>query len=101
MEATDAAATLDSMQVVDVREHYEWAAGHLRDATHIPLQQLPKRFEEIDPDQPVLMVCQIGQRSALACASAVTTHTTSRVASRRGRGQDILWSPTPVVKARS
>jgi len=66
METTDAAAMLDSMQVVDVREPYEWAAGHLRDATHIPLQQLPKRFEEIDPDQPVLMVCQIGQRSALA-----------------------------------
>jgi rhodanese-related sulfurtransferase len=66
METSDAAATLDSMQVVDVREPYEWAAGHLRDAMHIPLPQLLNRFEEIDPTRPVLMACQIGQRSALA-----------------------------------
>jgi rhodanese-related sulfurtransferase len=66
METSDAAAALDSMQVVDVREPYEWAAGHLRDATHIPLRQLPNRFEEIDPEHAVLVVCQIGQRSALA-----------------------------------
>lgn len=54
------------MQVIDVREYYEWAAGHLEGARHIPLRTLPKRFEEIDKNKPVLVTCQIGQRSGIA-----------------------------------
>ena len=68
METNDAAHRLDAMQVVDVREYYEWAAGHIEGAVHIPLRHLPHRIEEIDRERPVLLVCQIGQRSALATA---------------------------------
>ena len=68
MEIGDAAANAASMQVVDVREFYEWSAGHLAGAVHIPLRNLPARFAELDPDRPVLVTCQVGQRSALATA---------------------------------
>ncbi|HJR44379.1 MAG TPA: rhodanese-like domain-containing protein [Actinomycetota bacterium] len=66
MDAKQAAAALDGMQVLDVREYYEWAAGHVAGAKHIPLRMLPARFEEIDRDVPVLVTCQIGQRSGIA-----------------------------------
>lgn len=67
METAEAAQQLGSMQVVDVREYYEWAAGHIQGARHIPLRTLPHRFEdEIDRERPVLLICQVGQRSALA-----------------------------------
>ena len=52
--------------MLDVREYYEWAAGHLKGAVHIPLRMLPHRFEELDQERPVLVTCQIGQRSGIA-----------------------------------
>ena len=52
--------------VVDVREPYEWNAGHLEDARHIPLQQVPARMGEIPRDAEIVMVCRSGSRSANA-----------------------------------
>lgn len=66
MEAHDAATAVERMQIVDVREYYEWIAGHLESSGHIPLRHLPARSAEISADRPVLLVCQVGQRSALA-----------------------------------
>lgn len=57
---------MSEMQVIDVREYYEWASGHLEGAKHIPLRMLPDRFEELDRERPVLVTCQIGQRSGIA-----------------------------------
>ena len=31
--------------ILDVREDYEWVAGHAEDAVHIPLDQLPARLD--------------------------------------------------------
>ena len=56
----------DSVQFVDVREFYEFDAGHIEGAEHIPLRMLPGRFESLDRERPIIVVCQIGQRSALA-----------------------------------
>ncbi len=56
------------MQVLDVREDFEWEEGHIDGAIHIPLAQLPSRFTELDQAQPVLAVCHVGQRSAMAAA---------------------------------
>lgn len=56
------------MQVLDVREDFEWEEGHIEGAIHIPLAQLPSRFGELDASQPVLAVCHVGQRSAMATA---------------------------------
>ena len=57
---------MSEMQVIDVREYYEWASGHLEGATNIPLRTLPSRYAELDEDRPVLVTCQVGQRSAIA-----------------------------------
>jgi len=51
--------------IVDVRSSEEFAAGHLRDAKHIPLADLGARIGELDKSKTrtVIMVCQTGARS--------------------------------------
>ncbi|MEW7849514.1 rhodanese-like domain-containing protein [Massilia aurea] len=51
--------------IVDVRSSEEFAAGHLRDAKHIPLADLSARIGELDKSKTrtVVMVCQTGARS--------------------------------------
>ncbi len=52
------------LQVVDVREPDEWAAGHMPGAVLIPLGELGARTRELDPARPVVVVCRSGNRSA-------------------------------------
>lgn len=62
------AATLtdgSTVPVVDVRGRTEWEAGHVPDARHIPLGELPDRWQEV-PDGEVVVHCQSGVRSAIA-----------------------------------
>ena len=54
--------------VLDVREPYEWAAGHIEGAIHIPLGDLPARVGELDPHDRTVVVCHVGARSARATA---------------------------------
>lgn len=55
---------------VDVREDKEYAEGHLLDSIHIPLGQLLERVTEIEAhkQQPVIVGCRSGNRSAMGCA---------------------------------
>lgn len=53
----------DGARILDVREDYEWAAGHAAGALHIPLDQLPARLEELDPDEDLYVICRTGGRS--------------------------------------
>jgi molybdopterin/thiamine biosynthesis adenylyltransferase/rhodanese-related sulfurtransferase len=52
---------------VDVREPWEWAAGHVAGALHIPLGELPARLAELPaPDAPIVLYCRSGARSGRA-----------------------------------
>lgn len=53
----------DPEEVLDVREDYEWEAGHIAGALHIPLGQLPERLDELDPDVDYNVICRTGGRS--------------------------------------
>ncbi len=50
--------------VLDVRQPEEWNQFHIPSATLIPLGELENRLNEIPADQPVLVVCRSGNRSA-------------------------------------
>lgn len=54
----------ESCAVVDVREPMEFAGGHLGCARLIPLGELERRLGELNPEQPVVVVCRSGKRSA-------------------------------------
>jgi len=56
--------------VIDVREPHEYNAGHVPDARLIPVATVYARREELPPDNDVIFVCAVGQRSALACEMA-------------------------------
>lgn len=52
--------------VIDVREFWEWQDGHASGATHIPLNSLPARIDELPSEQAVLLICASGNRSMRA-----------------------------------
>lgn len=54
------------VQLVDVREAYEWDAGRIPGARHIELEHLASHAHEIDADRPVVFHCRLGSRSAMA-----------------------------------
>lgn len=52
--------------LLDVREPMEWAQGTLPNSTTISLSFLPTSLGQLDPDQPILVVCRAGNRSQFA-----------------------------------
>jgi rhodanese-related sulfurtransferase len=52
--------------LIDVREPYEWDAGRIPGATHIELERLAARAEEVPTDRPIVFQCRLGVRSAMA-----------------------------------
>lgn len=54
--------------VLDVRGRSEYEEGHISNAQQIHLGFLPKRLEEVPSDRPVVVHCQGGYRSAVACS---------------------------------
>ncbi|MFV8828886.1 sulfurtransferase TusA family protein [Alkalihalobacterium sp. APHAB7] len=56
----------EKVKVLDVRESAEYAFGHIPGAVHIPLGELEERFEELDKNDEIHVVCRSGSRSDLA-----------------------------------
>lgn len=54
--------------LLDVREDYEWDAGHVAGAVHIPLGQMTERAGELPSSRQVVVICRSGVRSAQAAA---------------------------------
>ena len=56
----------DDAQLVDVREDYEWDAGRIEGARHIPLGEVAAAAQSIDRERPVVFYCRVGSRSTMA-----------------------------------
>jgi sulfur-carrier protein adenylyltransferase/sulfurtransferase len=58
----------NGVTLVDVRESEEWDRGHIPGAVHVPRGYLESRIDGAvaDRDNPVVLYCASGQRSALA-----------------------------------
>jgi rhodanese-related sulfurtransferase len=57
-----------SATVLDVREPVEWQYGHIANALHVPLHDLPARLGDLPASGQLLVVCKVGGRSAQAVA---------------------------------
>jgi rhodanese-related sulfurtransferase len=57
-------------RIVDIREPEELTdeLGHIPGVEHIPFASLASAAESFDPDEPVILVCRTGRRSARAVA---------------------------------
>jgi sulfur-carrier protein adenylyltransferase/sulfurtransferase len=65
-QLSDLMARGRSVVVVDVREPWEYEINHIEGAKLIPLDELPKRVNELSTADDVVVNCLSGQRSAQA-----------------------------------
>jgi rhodanese-related sulfurtransferase len=54
------------IQVLDVREPYEYRLARINGARLMPLRTLARQFTELDPEQAYYIHCHIGERSLRA-----------------------------------
>ncbi len=57
----------DNVQIVDVRETWEFQIGKIEGSVNIPLSILPLKFNELVKNAVTLVVCHHGSRSFFAC----------------------------------
>ena len=56
----------DDLLILDVREPNEYQVNRIPGSTLIPLGELPRRYQELDPDREIVAQCKMGGRSAKA-----------------------------------
>jgi adenylyltransferase/sulfurtransferase len=56
----------EEVQVLDVREPWEWQIARIEGSRHIPLGELAARLSELDPHSEIVTVCHKGKRSLMA-----------------------------------
>lgn len=64
LPTVQAAAVVPGAYLLDVREPYEWAAGHIEGAVHLPMGEVMARLAEVPVEHEVVVVCKVGGRSA-------------------------------------
>ena len=57
----------ENVNILDVRRDDEWASGHIKSATHIPLVDLETRMNDV-PDGEVWVHCESGFRASIAAS---------------------------------
>lgn len=60
--------TREDVQVIDVRGLTEYKSGHIEGAMHLFVGTLTDNLEKINRDKEIVVHCQAGDRSALACS---------------------------------
>ena len=56
----------DSIQLIDVRDKDEYAAGHFKSAVNIPTDELEKKVKTLSDKKPIVFVCNTGAKSGEA-----------------------------------
>ncbi|MDT2613631.1 rhodanese-like domain-containing protein [Enterococcus dongliensis] len=57
-----------TLEIIDVREDYEYQMGHIPHAKNFPLSNLGETMSELDSEKELYLVCQSGARSENASA---------------------------------
>ena len=104
LEPEEAATMLDEgrLTVIDVRQPYEYASGHIEDATLVPIEGLYSfarslAEQNLAKDTPIMFVCAVGQRSAAAAEVAAIAGFTS-IYNLAGGMSNWTYTGLPVVR---
>ncbi|MBT3989610.1 MAG: sulfurtransferase [Rhodospirillaceae bacterium] len=54
----------ESHTLLDIREHHELAICSIEGSLDIPMNTLPENLEKLPKDEPLIVMCHIGGRSA-------------------------------------
>lgn len=57
----------EKIVLLDVREHDEVNYCKIPDSIHIPMNQVPMRLQELDPQGAIVVYCHKGGRSMQVC----------------------------------
>ncbi|WP_203361428.1 rhodanese-like domain-containing protein [Bacillus sp. REN10] len=57
----------EQLEIIDVREDEEVAAGMIPEAKHIVMGTIPERLDELDKEKEYIFVCRSGRRSENVC----------------------------------
>lgn len=74
----------EDIQLIDVRQPEEFAYCRIEGSQLIPLGELARRAEEIDPDRPTVLICHHGVRSMQALAYLQHRHELTNLLNLRG-----------------
>jgi molybdopterin/thiamine biosynthesis adenylyltransferase/rhodanese-related sulfurtransferase len=56
----------EKLEIIDVREPYEWEIGHIPGARLVPLDRIPEEIPRLDKRRETILYCKVGARSAYA-----------------------------------
>ena len=56
----------EKLEIIDVREPYEWAMGHIPGARHVPLGRIAEEIPRLDKRREIILYCKVGGRSLKA-----------------------------------
>lgn len=63
VELKELLETEESIQLIDVREQFEWDICHIKGAQLMSMNSIPNRMEDIGKDRKTVVYCHHGMRS--------------------------------------
>jgi adenylyltransferase/sulfurtransferase len=61
----------EKLEIIDVREPYEWEIGHIPGARLVPLDRIGEEIPRLDKRRETILYCKVGARSAYAAQQLV------------------------------
>ncbi len=62
-----------SLTIIDVRRDDEWREGHIPDALHFHMGDLPQHLNEVPRNTPLAVICRSGHRAEIAASLLAAT----------------------------
>jgi sulfur-carrier protein adenylyltransferase/sulfurtransferase len=56
----------ETLEIIDVREPYEWQIGHIPGARLVPLDRIAAEIPRLDKRRETILYCKVGERSMYA-----------------------------------
>ena len=56
----------EELEIIDVREPYEWEIGHIPGARLVPLDRIGDEIPRLDKNRETILYCKVGERSMYA-----------------------------------
>ena len=62
----------EDFTLLDVRNLQEVLFSKIKKSIHIPMNEIPERFDELDKNKEIIVQCKSGKRSAKVCEYLIT-----------------------------
>lgn len=69
IKVNDLREKIGNIELIDIREAYEYSGGHIPSAKNIPMKTIVENMEDyLDKDKEYYIVCKSGGRSLRVCS---------------------------------